>query len=97
MYRPGPDPRSIPTTGTGVNATRIKESRGIKGKHEGARGARSRVKKEMRRGGRTPSCSIREAYRTGGIPEGRNREMWIKPAFEEISLCAEVTAYVYTA
>ncbi|MBE3597907.1 MAG: pyrroloquinoline quinone precursor peptide PqqA [Limnochordaceae bacterium] len=21
--------------------------------------------------------------------------MWVKPAFEEISVCAEVTAYVY--
>jgi coenzyme PQQ precursor peptide PqqA len=22
--------------------------------------------------------------------------MWVKPSFEEVSLCAEVTAYVYT-
>jgi len=22
--------------------------------------------------------------------------MWIKPSYEEVSLCAEVTAYVYT-
>ncbi|TMI90480.1 MAG: pyrroloquinoline quinone precursor peptide PqqA [Bacillati bacterium ANGP1] len=27
---------------------------------------------------------------------GGDLGMWIKPWFEEVSLCAEVTAYVYT-
>jgi coenzyme PQQ precursor peptide PqqA len=34
---------------------------------------------------------------TEGLSKGGTAGMWIKPAFEEISVCAEVTAYVYTA
>jgi coenzyme PQQ precursor peptide PqqA len=45
------------------------------------------------RGGST----LREHERTVRKVDGRRwLRMWVKPSFEEVSLCAEVTAYVYT-